>query len=76
MIGRFVGALIYDWTRRKGGGFGGGLCFAVIGRTEKGRSRWLVVLCCDLSRRKGAGPDHDHRGSVVGGGRVQPSLLL
>ena len=48
MIDRFVVALCCDWLRRKRcfsvivcgekGGFGGGRCFAVIGRAEKGRS--------------------------------------
>ena len=66
MIGRFVGALLCDWTRGKG-------CSTVIGRVENGRSmsiksegRWWEVLCCDWSCRIGEEPGRDDRVSVVG----------
>jgi len=46
VIGRFVGALLCDWSL-------GVERFFVIGRAEKEMGWWWAVLCCDWSRREG-----------------------
>jgi len=50
LIGRFVGALLYDWLRRIWGGFVGWRYFAVIGRGIKWMER---LFCSDWSLREG-----------------------